>query len=73
MPPDLINDKATLVQVMAWCHQATSHYLTSDYQDIWCHKASLGNDEFMTEPVAPSYHYSDIIMGMFPFDDVIML
>ena len=28
MPQDLINDKLTLVQVMAWCHQATSHYLS---------------------------------------------
>ena len=24
---DLSNDKSTLVQVMAWCRQATSHYL----------------------------------------------
>ena len=24
---DLINDKSILVQVLAWCHQATSHYL----------------------------------------------
>ena len=28
MPLDLIDDKSTLVQVMAWCHQATSHYLS---------------------------------------------
>ena len=27
MPPDLIDDKSTLVQVMAWCRQATRHYL----------------------------------------------
>ena len=27
MPEDLTNDKSTLVQVMAWCRQATSHYL----------------------------------------------
>ena len=27
MPQDLIDDKSTLLQVMAWCHQATSHYL----------------------------------------------
>ena len=27
MPLDLTNDKPTLVQVMAWCRQATSHYL----------------------------------------------
>ena len=27
IPHDLTDDKSTLVQVMAWCHQATSHYL----------------------------------------------
>ena len=26
MPVDLTDDKSTLVQVMAWCRQATSHY-----------------------------------------------
>ena len=28
MPLDLTDDKSILVQVMAWCHQATSHYLS---------------------------------------------
>ena len=28
MPKDLTDDKSTLVQVMAWCRQATSHYLS---------------------------------------------
>ena len=28
MPLDLTDDKLTLVQVMAWCHQATSHNLS---------------------------------------------
>ena len=28
MPQDFADDKSTLVQVMAWCHQATSHYLS---------------------------------------------
>ena len=28
MPVDLIDDKAALVQAMAWCRQATSHYLS---------------------------------------------
>ena len=28
MPQDLTDDKSTLDQVMAWCHQATSHYLS---------------------------------------------
>ena len=27
MPQDLTDDKSTLVQVMAWCRQTTSHYL----------------------------------------------
>ena len=28
MPRDLTDDNSTLVQVMAWCRQATSHYLS---------------------------------------------
>ena len=28
MPQDLTDDKSTLVQVMAWCRQASSHYLS---------------------------------------------
>ena len=28
MPEGLTDDKSTLVQVMAWCRQATSHYLS---------------------------------------------
>ena len=28
MPLDLTDDKSTLVQVRAWCRQATSHYLS---------------------------------------------
>ena len=28
MPLDLTDDKPTLIQVMAWCRQATSHYLS---------------------------------------------
>ena len=28
MPQDTTDDKSTLVQVMAWCRQATSHYLS---------------------------------------------
>ena len=27
MPQNLTDDKSTLAQVMAWCHQATSHYM----------------------------------------------
>ena len=28
MPQNLTDDKSTVVQLMAWCHQATSHYLS---------------------------------------------
>ena len=28
MPRNITDDKSTLIQVMAWCHQATSHYLS---------------------------------------------
>ena len=28
MPRDLTDDRSTLVQVMAWCRKATSHYLS---------------------------------------------
>ena len=31
MPRDLTDGKSTLVQVMAWCHQATSHYLSQSW------------------------------------------
>ena len=31
MPQDLTDDKSTLVQVMAWCRQATSHYLSQGW------------------------------------------
>ena len=32
MPENPTDDKSTLVQVMAWCHQATSHYLSQCWQ-----------------------------------------
>ena len=37
MPLDLIDDKSTWVQVMAWCHQAPSHYLSQ----CWLRSMSL--------------------------------
>ena len=36
MPQDLTDDKSTLVQVMAWCRQATSHYLSQCWpRSLW--------------------------------------
>ena len=34
---DFTNDKATLVQVMAWCRQTTSYYLDQCRQNNWCY------------------------------------
>ena len=43
MPMDLTDGKSTLVQVMAWCRQATSHYLNQ----CWPRSMSpYGHDEF---------------------------
>ena len=41
----LLMIKSTLVQVMAWCHQATIHYLNRFWQDIRYHLPSLGHNE----------------------------
>ena len=45
MSMDFTDDQSTLVQVMAWCRQATSHYLSQFDPDIWRHMASLGHNE----------------------------
>ena len=39
------DDQSTLVQVMAWCRQATSHYLNHVDPDLCHHMASLGHSE----------------------------
>ena len=58
---DLTDDKSSLVQVMAWCHQATSHYLSQCWPrslspsgnkasvdpDLCCNIASLGHNWLM--------------------------
>ena len=42
MPQNLANEKSTLLQVMAWCHQAASHYLN---QGLSHHMVSLVHNE----------------------------
>ena len=46
MPPDLTDDKLTVVQIMAWCRQAPSHYLSQCCPDLCRQMASLGRNEF---------------------------
>ena len=56
IPQELTDDKSTLVQVMAWCRQATSHYLTQCWPrslspyDVtrpqWVNSLNLWQNEF---------------------------
>ena len=46
MQLDLTDDKSTLVQVMAWCRQATSHYLSQ----CWPRSMSI-NDNFLPDEI----------------------
>ena len=41
----LIDDTSTLVQVMAWCRQATSHYRNQCWPDLCRHVMTLGLNE----------------------------
>ena len=45
IPLDLTDDESILVQVMAWCRQATSHYLSQCWPRSHHHMASLGHNE----------------------------
>ena len=46
MAPDFTDDQSTLVQVMAWCRQATSHYTWANVDPDLCrHMVSLGHNE----------------------------
>ena len=50
MPQGFTDDKSTLVQVMAWCHQATSHYLSQ----CWPRSMSPNWIAFVKAPVTLS-------------------
>ena len=47
MSLDFTGDQSTLVQVMAWCRQATSHYLSQCSPRFCCHMVSLGQNELI--------------------------
>ena len=47
MSLDLTEDKSTLVQVMAWCHQVTSIIQANGDRNVCCHMASLGHNELI--------------------------
>ena len=56
MPWDLNDDKSTLVQVMAWCRQATSHYLSQ------CWPSSM-SPYGVTRPQWVNYKYQTSILS----------
>ena len=47
MPRDLTDDKSTLVQVMAWCRQAASHYLNQCWPSSKSPIGSPGHNELI--------------------------
>ena len=49
MSLDLTDDKSTFVQVMAWCRQATSHYLSQCWPRSLRHMVSLGPNELTSD------------------------
>ena len=56
MSQNTFDDKSTLVQVMAWCHQATSHYLNQ----CW-HRSMLLYG--ITRPLWVNTSYADFFWG----------
>ena len=64
MSLNLSNDKSTLIQVMAWCHRATSHYLSQCWPNVdpdLCHPmASLGHKKLVHRLSASSNYFKSI-------------
>ena len=55
MPQDTFDDKSTLVLVMAWCRQATSHYLSQCWPRLL-----LGHNELTAS------HIQDLLYALSP-------
>ena len=68
MSLDFTDDQLTLVQVLAWCHQATSHYLNQCWPRFQCHLASLGPNELIPAWINNYIYYKmwDEIIYPFP-------
>ena len=57
MSLDFIDDQSTLVQVMAWCRQATSHCFGQFWPDLSRHMASLGHNELIKTAAKPHHSF----------------
>ena len=55
MPQDLTDDKSTLVQLMAWCRQATSHYLSQCWLRCMSPNGVTRPQWVNTEPSSPTF------------------
>ena len=60
MSLDFTDDQSALVQVMAWCHKATSHYLSQCH-----HMMSLGYNELSHCVIWPPLSISEIDRGKY--------
>ena len=66
MPLDLTDDKSTVVQVMAWCRQATNHYLSQ------CWPRSISPNG-VTRPQWVNKSALDLISNLQPCDSCITM
>ena len=85
MPEDLVDGKkSTLVQVMAWWHQATSHYLNQCWPRSPCSMASLGHNDLKWQSLElcncmVTYHCLNLwspgsaIQSVAPFTNMVLL
>ena len=64
MSQNSINDKSTMVQVTAWCHQATSHYLSQCWPSFCHHMVSLGHNELKWKDIFISVFHICIKLQM---------
>ena len=57
MSLDITDDQSTLVQVMAWCHQATSHYLSQCWPRSMSPNGVIRPQWVMLLLCCTQYHY----------------
>ena len=70
MPKErLIDDKSTLVQVMVWCHQATSHYLSQCWaRTLSPHGVTRPQCVNTLRPDQNGHHFADNIFKWLSFN-----
>ena len=75
MAQDSIAVKSTLAQVMAWCRQVTSNYLSHADQDLYHQMTSLGHKKLMCAKSAwmmTFSHWGPIMRTKFSWETMVM-